>query len=216
MSALLQIYRLGILVAIAWLIREHQLRLSIQGDRPVTVTEVAAFLPEAHRLVPDAGSRAGLNVIDRTGQSIGYAARTMPQSRKITGYSGPLDALIVLDAADKVVGVTIRHSYDTPSHVEDVSKDLLFMETWNGRTWEDIAAIEDLNAAGIYAVSGATRTSECLAQSIGQRLRAGAGASSPATTPFRWQWRDSLLVTLVGLGIVFAFWKSPRLQRWRG
>ncbi|MCB1090816.1 MAG: FMN-binding protein [Verrucomicrobiae bacterium] len=216
MSALLQIYRLGVLVAIAWLIREHQLRLSIQGDRPVTVAEVAAFLPEAHRLVPDAGSRAGLNVIDRTGQSIGYAARTMPQSRKITGYSGPLDALIVLDAADKVVGVTIRHSYDTPSHVEDVSKDLLFMETWNGRTWEDIAAIEDLNAAGIYAVSGATRTSECLAQSIGHRLRAGAGASSPATTPFRWQWRDSLLVTLVGLGIVFAFWKSPRLQRWRG
>jgi NosR/NirI family nitrous oxide reductase transcriptional regulator len=214
-SALLQIYRLGVLIAIAWLIREHQVRLRVQGERPVTVAEVRSHLPEAHRLEADPGPRAGLAVLDRDGRRIGYAVRTMPQSREITGYSGPTDALIVFDAADRVLGVAFRHSYDTPSHVEDVSRDLLFMENWNGRTWDEIAAIQRLNEAGIYAVSGATRTSECLANSIGHRLRMGTGTSGTRPPAFAPRWQDFALTIIAALGCVFAFWKAPRVQRWR-
>lgn len=217
-SAFLQIYRLVVLIAIAWLIREHQVKLRVQGDRPIVVAEVKAFLPEAHRLTADDSPRAGLFVLDQNGGKIGYAARTMPHSRKITGYSGPTDGLIVFDADDRVLGVAIRHSYDTPSHVEDVRFDLLFMETWNGRSWEEIAAIEDLSAARIYGVSGATRTSECLAQSIGHRMRVGSASLENAGRPpvgFRWRWQDSALASIVILGILFAFWKEPRFQRWR-
>lgn len=212
MSAFLQFFRLGILVAIAWLIREHQVRLRIQGDRPVSTTEVQVFLPDAHRLAADPGPRAGLTVFDRGNRVIGYAVRTMPGSRKITGYSGPADALIVFDLADQVRGVAIRHSYDTPSHVEDVRKDLLFMENWNRRTWDEIAAIDDLNAAGIYAVSGASRTSECLARSIGHRLRMET-VEEPRGFAFRWQ--DATLAGVVAIGCGFAFWKKPAWQRWR-
>ncbi len=215
-SALLQLYRLGILIAIAWLIREHHVRLRVQGDRPITVAEVRAFLPGAHRLIADASPRGGLFVLDAAGDSIGYAARTMPRSREITGYSGPTDALIVFGADEKALGVAIRHSYDTPSHVEDVKFDLLFMENWNGRTWEEIGAIEDLNAAGIYAVSGATRTSECLAQSIGHRLRPAGDTAPPVSgRGIRLRWQDGALAAIVLLGSLFAFWKQPRFQRWR-
>lgn len=203
------------LIAIAWLIREHQVRLRVQGDRPVTTAEVRAFLPGAHRLIADPSPRAGLFVRDAEGGDLGYAARTMPQSREITGYSGPTDALIVFDREGRVLGVSIRHSYDTPSHVEDVKFDLLFMENWNGRSWEEIAAIQDLKAAGIYAVSGATRTSECLAESIGHRLRSGAVDTAAIPTGIRVRWQDAVLAGVVVLGCLFAFWKRPRFQRLR-
>ncbi len=94
-SAALQAYRIGILLAIAWLIREHALTLQIQGSRPISLTEVRIFLPEASDLQPDAGPRGGLNVLDAQKQPIGYAVRTMPMTRDIVGYSGPIDVLVV-------------------------------------------------------------------------------------------------------------------------
>ena len=202
------------LVAIAWLVRSHHDTLRVQGDWPVTVAETRVFLPGAHRLRVDPGPRAGLEVLDAAGQRIGYAVRTMPGSRKITGYSGPSDVLVVLDAEDRVLGVAIRHSYDTPSHVEDVRMDFLFMEKWNGRSWEEIAAITDLGAAGIYGVSGATRTSEAVAQSITHRLAAAEGGSG-LSRKLSFGWRDALLAGFLGLGCLFAFWKAKGFQRWR-
>lgn len=214
-KALLQLYRLALLVAIAWLVRSHHERVRVQGDWPITLAEVKVFLPEAHRLRVDPGPRAGLEVLDGDGAGIGYAVRTMPHSRRITGYSGPSDVLAVFDAADRVLGVAIRHSYDTPSHVEDVRMDYLFMERWNGRSWEEVAAITDLAAAGIYGVSGATRTSETVARSLSHRLALGE-ASEDGSSPLTFGWRDGLLLAFFILGGAFAFCKTKALQRWRG
>ncbi len=213
-KALLQLYRLAVLVGIAWLVRGHHERLRVQGDWPVTVAEVRVFLKDAHRLRVDPGPRAGLEILDASGARIGYAVRTMPDSRRITGYSGPSDVLVVFDAEDKGVGVAIRHSYDTPSHVEDVRMDYLFMERWNGRSWDEIATITDLAAAGIYGVSGATRTSDAVAKSIGHRLAVAEGREG-APRRISVGWRDAWLVGFLGLGGLFAFWKAKRFQRWR-
>jgi hypothetical protein len=208
--ALLQLYRLGVLLAIAWLVRAHHDRLRVQGDWPVTVAEVKVFLKEAHRLRIDPGPRAGLEVLDAAGQKIGYALRTMPESREITGYSGPSDVLVVFDAQEKGVGIAIRHSYDTPSHVEDVRMDFLFMEKWNGRSWEEIAKITDLGDAGIYGVSGATRTSEAVAKSITHRLAVAEGRAG-VERKLTLSWRDAALAGFLGLGCLFAFWKAKSL-----
>jgi hypothetical protein len=213
-KALLQLYRLGLLLAIAWLVRSHQDRLRVQGDWPVTVAEVKVFLKEAYRLRVDPGPRSGLEVIDANGLKIGYALRTMPESREITGYSGPSDVLVVFDARDQGVGIAIRHSYDTPSHVEDVRRDFLFVEKWNGRPWEEIAKITDLGDAGIYGVSGATRTSEAVAKSITHRLAVAEGRGGVERT-FSPGWRDAALAGFLGLGCLFAFWKAKSFQRWR-
>lgn len=213
-KALLQLYRLGVLLAIAWLVRAHHDRLRVQGDWPVTVAEVKVFLKEAHRLRIDPGPRAGLEVLDAAGQKIGYALRTMPESREITGYSGPSDVLVVFDAQEKGVGIAIRHSYDTPSHVEDVRMDFLFMEKWNGRSWEEIAKITDLGDAGIYGVSGATRTSEAVAKSITHRLAVAEGRAG-VERKLTLSWRDAALAGFLGLGCLFAFWKAKSFQRWR-
>jgi len=196
------------------LVRSHHERLRVQGDWPVTVSEVKVFLKEAHRLRVDAGPRGGLEVLDASGARIGYAVRTMPDSREITGYSGPTDVLAVFDAENKGVGVAIRHSYDTPSHVEDVRMDFLFMERWNGRPWDEIAAITDLGEAGIYGVSGATRTSDAVAKSISHRLAVAEGREG-IEEELRLGWRDSVLLGFLALGSLFAFWKAKSFQRWR-
>jgi hypothetical protein len=203
-----------VLLAIAWLVRAHHDRLRVQGDWPVTVAEVKVFLKEAHRLRVDPGPRGGLEVLDAAGVKIGYAVRTMPDSREITGYSGPTDVLAVFDAEDKGVGIAIRHSYDTPSHVEDVRMDFLFMEKWNGRTWDEIARIQALNEAGIYGVSGATRTSEAVAKSITHRLAVAEGREG-VDRRIEFGWRDAVLGAFLVIGCLFAFWKAKSFQRWR-
>ena len=186
----------------------------MQGDWPITVAEVRVFLPEAERLKVDGDPRGGLEVLDSSGSKIGYVVRTMPESREITGYSGPTDVLAVFDTQDKGVGVAIRHSYDTPSHVEDVERDFLFMEKWNGRLWSEIAGITDLKAADIYGVSGATRTSEAVAQSITHRLAVAEGKAGMkrSLSP---GWRDVMLMGFLGFGCLFAFVKAGSVQRWR-
>lgn len=213
-SWLLQIYRLSVLVLIAWLVRSHHDRLRVQGDWPITVAEVREFLPDAHRLRVDPGPRGGLFVHDSAGQEIGYAVRTMPHSRDIIGYSGPSDVLVVFDEEDLGRGISIRHSYDTPSHVEDVTLDLLFMESWNGRAWKAISEITDMNEAEIYAVSGATRTSEAVMQSVTHRLAVAEGRESEVTSfsPGR---RDGALVAFLLGGCLFAFRKEKQVQKLR-
>lgn len=213
-KALLQAYRIAVLIMIAWLIRAHHDRMRVQGDWPVTVSEVKTFLPEAYRLKVDSGPRGGLKVLDSTGNQIGYAVRTMPNSKSIIGYSGPSDVLMVLDADDKACGVAIRHSYDTPSHVEDVRSDYLFMESWNGKSWEEIAAIKDLHQAGIYGVSGATRTSEAVGESLSYRLALTQGEIQD-DWQLRISWRDFALMIFLIFGCLFAFWKNPSFQRRR-
>lgn len=213
-SAILQICRLGVLITIAWLVRAHHLRISIQGDRPITVSEVQVFLPTAHRLSPDSSPKAGLWVLSQEGNSIGYVVRTMPRSRDIVGYSGPTDALIVSDANFKVIGVAIRQSYDTPSHVEDVTLDYFFMESWNDKSWDQIAEMSDLEKSGIYGVSGATRTSEALALSVSRRLDLGK-PTRQSTQSWHIAWQDACLLLIVFGGLAFAFVKTPKLHRYR-
>ncbi|MEM7700217.1 MAG: 4Fe-4S binding protein, partial [Verrucomicrobiota bacterium] len=158
--------------------------------------------------------RGGLELLDSAGENIGYVVRTLPEASNVIGYSGPTDSLLVFDENDEVVGLSIRRSYDTPSHVEDVQIDYLFMKTFNGKSWEEISAIEDLREAKIWAVSGASRTSEAVANGVITRLAAADGRE--VKRAFQFGWRDALLLCFWGGGCAFAFVRSKRLQKWRG
>lgn len=208
----LLIWRWFVFAAIVWMIREHHVRVLVQGDRPITVSEVREFLPDTFTLEADPGPRAGLFARDRDGEIIGYAARTMPHCREIIGYSGPTDGLMVLDAEDRVLGIAIRHSYDTPSHVEMVEKDLIWMETWNGKTWGEVAQMQDLLASKVWGVSDSSRTSEALAKSIAYRA-AAAETNAAAPIRFQFRWQDAGLILVVLSGLALAFIKKPWLQR---
>ncbi|MDQ3623190.1 MAG: 4Fe-4S binding protein [Verrucomicrobiota bacterium] len=202
--AALQFYRLAVLVAIAWIIRAHTVRMRIEGHAPITVEEARSVFPQADALRPDAGERAGMFVDDPSGQELGYILRTSPITDSIIGYRGWTDTLVAFDPALRVVGVRIRSSQDTREHVQDVRDDRYFMKTWNGKSWDEVArrTPEDLRIEG---VSGATMTSMAMAEGIMRRLRAADAALTIKPTPFRFSAVDAGLVLIIATGLTLAF-----------
>ncbi|KAF0175132.1 MAG: FMN-binding domain protein [Limisphaerales bacterium] len=210
--ALLQLYRLGVLLAVAWLIRAHHTRLRVEGDRPVRVEEVAGWFTNAAGLRLDLAARGGFHVFDRDGAELGYLIRTLPQADRIIGYCGITDTLVALDREGRVLGFKIRHSEDTKTHVGDVMADRHFKQTWNGMTWEQVAGM-DLKKAGVEGVSGATMTSLAVAEGIVHRFRVAQGEMRPPT--MRVGVRDFGLMTVLALGAWLTFTKREGRERWR-
>lgn len=207
---LLRIYRLAMLVAIAWVVRDHHERIRITGDVPVQLAEVKALLPDAMRLELDLGPRMGWRVENADGALIGYAVRTQPHCRDIIGYCGITDTLIAFDDQWRVKGVRVRSSEDTVRHVEDVVMDRHFLKTWNRLEWDRVAQL-DLQRAGIEGVSGATQTSLAIARAISRRLALAEPANA---SPNHWRvgGRDwALLCILVVAGLI-CFVRVPHYQ----
>jgi NosR/NirI family nitrous oxide reductase transcriptional regulator len=202
--AALQIYRLAVLLVIAWIIREHHLRLRIEGNTPITIEEVRAVFPAADELRPDAGERLGMYVHDAAGQQLGYVLRTAPVSDSVIGYRGWTDTLVAFDPALHVVGVRIRSSQDTRDHVADVANDRYFMKTWNGKSWDEVARTSP-EEAGIEGVAGASMTSLAMAEGIMRRLQAADTALATPAPPLRFAWVDLGLGIIIAIGVVLAF-----------
>ncbi len=213
--AVLQLYRLAVLVAIAWIIRDHHVRLRISGHAPIELSEVRAVFPTADELRPDAGERAGMFVHDAVGTPLGYVLRTAPQSDAIIGYRGWTDSLVAFDPALKVVGVRVRSSQDTVDHVRDVVQDRHFLKLWNGKPWSEIAQ-QTPQDAGIEGVSGASMTSLAIAEGSQRRLLASESALAVARPPLRIRARDIGLALVVAAGLTLAFtgtYGRPWLRR---
>lgn len=210
---LLQTYRLAVLVAICWLIREQHVRVRVQGDRPIALEEVDLFFPEAARLKPDHSNRAGLFVLDLDGGQLGYVIRTSPWSDHIKGYAGPTDVMVAFDLDLKVLGYTVHHSEDTRSHVKDVVTDRKYKKLWQGMPWDEVAAM-NLKEAGVEGVSGSTMTSMAMAESVVHRLRS---TSLEPATPATWKvtLRDVGLAMTVVIAAVLAFSRRPGRSRLR-
>lgn len=189
---LLQLYRLAVLVAIAWIVRGQAVRLRIEGHAPIALEEVRAIYPTVAELRPDPGERAGMSVRDSSGKELGYVLRTSPFTDRIVGYRGWTDSLVAFDPALRVLGVRVHASQDTREHVEDVRDDRTFLKTWNGKPWDEIAR-RTPEEQGIEGVSGATMTSMAMADRFGRR--------------------DIAALLLVALAAVLA-WKFQAVHAW--
>ena len=209
---ILSLYRLTILVMIAWILREHAVRVRFEGFRPVTVEEMRTLLPAAAVLKPDAGERAGADVLDAAGRKIGYVLQTAPVSDSVIGYRGWTNSLIAFDSALHVIGVRIRASQDTDDHVADVKGDAHFMRTWNGKPWDQVAG-QTPEEAGIEGVSGATMTSLAMAEGIMRRLHTADSALAQPPQAWRFAARDFGLIAFIVAATWLAF-RGTHGRRW--
>jgi hypothetical protein len=201
--ALLQCYRLAVLVAIAWIIRQHAVRMRVEGHAPITVAEVRSVFPNAAAVQDDDGPRGGAFIRDDGGAQIGYVVRTSPHTDSIIGYRGWTDTLIAFDRNLHVAGVRIRSSQDTTQHVGDVIDDRTFLKTWNGKPWEEVARVTP-EEAGIEGVSGASMTSLAVAEAIQRRLQMADAALAIQPPPFRVRPHDIGLCAVVAAAVVLA------------
>jgi NosR/NirI family transcriptional regulator, nitrous oxide reductase regulator len=197
----LQLFRCAVLVTIVLLINAHRTRLRIEADAPVKLSEIQRYYPKAAELERD-NEKLGLHVLDNDKNRIGYVIRTRPVCDSIIGYCGPTDTLIAFNDQQKALGIAIRSSADTFTHVSDVQSDTYFMNTWNGKTWQQIASM-DLKKEGVEGVSGATMTSMAIAQGISHRLKHTDQQAVPP--PMRFGLRDVGLLGMLALSILIAF-----------
>lgn len=211
---MLRLYRLGVFLLIAWLVRDQHVRWRIAGQAPVDVEEVRPYLQDAFRLIPDRSEKRGLFVLNREGEEIGYAVRTSPESDHIVGYVGATDTLVVLNEEMRVVGIVIRGSDDTRLHVQDIREDRQFMRRFRGKTWQELAEL-DFKKARIEGVAGSTMTSMAVAQGIRHRFLSSP-AEAESRSPIRWESQDLGLALVVVLALILAFFKpdSGRVS-WR-
>ena len=170
--------------------------------------------------VPDELGRIAVSVSEDEAR---WVVRTGPLTDDISGYQGPTEVLLCLDANDKVVDVRLRKSFDNEPYVRYTKQERSFWKKFKGRTLTELAAL-DLKAETIDGVSGATMTSIAVADTIREaskqwlslREKQLAASKLPAVpaAPRDRVWNFSLGEVITILFAVAAIpWSA---SKWRG
>jgi NosR/NirI family transcriptional regulator, nitrous oxide reductase regulator len=147
------------------------------------LADLRLIFPAAVRIEPDPGDAAVIRVLAADAIPLGWALRTSPAADRVIGYQGPTDAVVGFDPAGNVCGVAVLASYDNEPYVGYVRDDAAFRGVYRGMSLEEIAGI-DPRSTGIEGVSGATMTSQAVAEGIvrAARQHIGQQARPPATS----------------------------------
>ncbi len=180
----------------------------------IEIKEVRELLRNAHSLLPVEKRPYLLQVLDGEGALLGYALRTSPHTDHMMGYQGPTDVLIILDSKERLTHLAIRSTYDNEPFVSYLTEDEYFFNTFIGFKLIEIADI-DMVDAGIDGVTGATKTSITVAESLIQTAAELTKTRKPIPpkplidpAP-----RDIGTVIVVLAGMVIAF-TGLRGKRW--
>jgi NosR/NirI family nitrous oxide reductase transcriptional regulator len=187
--------------------------ISLRFRDPLSVADCQALFPTAARLDE-------YNTVFDTHGPLGTVQRTSPAADNTIGYQGPTDVLVGFDTDGKVIGITLRRTFDNEDYVTYVRDDDYFLSLFNDRTLQQLAEL-DLEAAQIEGVSGATMTSLSIANGIvlaaAKQLQTNARAGDEkkyapgATSVLNANAVGTGLTILMGIAICFT---RRRSQRW--
>ena len=134
------------------------------------LADLRLLFPEAEAIEADAGDPSVIRIRGADGIPLGWALRTSPAADRVIGYQGPTDAVIGFDGENRVAGVAVLESFDNEPYVGYVRDDWAFRGLWRGMPIEELAGI-DPAATGVEGVSGATMTSQAVAEGIVRAAR---------------------------------------------
>lgn len=181
---------------------------SLRFPDTITAEEVRELDSRAASIRPLSTNPAEFEVLDGSGGRIGIATRTSPASDGVVGYKGPSDTLMLFDSAGAMLrGIRIRKSYDTRAYVGYVTGDAYFMNLFNGRSVDQLAAL-DFAREKIEGVSGATETSWSIAEGLkrrSQEILRERKTRHGEMAQIRWRWQDTGHVVIVGAALLMAF-----------
>ncbi|TDU81021.1 4Fe-4S binding protein [Prosthecobacter fusiformis] len=172
-STLIRLWRIGLLVAAVFVIREAvQQRAAEEAVSALEPERIRDFFPAAATLgtpLPTSGWRP---VLDTQEKLLGYVATTAPESDKIIGYSGPTHSLLVFNTEGVLTGIRVLKSHDTSDHLAEVIADRKFFKQFipDPKTRER-------PPGPLHIVTGATLTSAAIAQGVMGKLGQSAGTS---------------------------------------
>jgi Na+-translocating ferredoxin:NAD+ oxidoreductase RnfG subunit len=194
------------------------LRLGGSGGRSrftkePTLADLQLLFPEAVAIEPDPGDAGVIRVRGPERLPLGWALRTSPAADRVIGYQGPTDALVGFDTENKVAGVAVLESFDNEPYVGYVRDDRAFRRLWRGMPIEQLAGI-DPAATGVEGVSGATMTSQAVAEGIvrAARQRRDRGpAAADGVAGFLGAWLRGIeppqwgAIGVIAAGVITAF-----------
>lgn len=168
-ALLLHIVRVAIFVGVLTLLRhQHRKFLAHEAARkqePVSVGVLSEFFPDASEGGSFDQERRTQQVVNEAGEPLGYVLQTSPESDHIVGFSGPTNLLIAFTTDDRIAGLKVLWTRDTADHLELIQREESFLQSWNGKSWDEAASSPDIDG-----VSGATLTSFSIAEAIATRL----------------------------------------------
>ncbi len=134
-------------------------------DTKPTLADVQIVFSEAAGIAAEPGDESVIHVRAADGTSLGWCLRTSPAADRVIGYQGPTDAIIGFDSENRVVGIAVLASFDNEPYVGYVRDDEAFRGLWRGMAIEALAGINPADH-GVEGVSGATMTSQAIAEGI--------------------------------------------------
>ncbi len=173
---------------------------------PPALNDLQQLFPTAAAIQQDASDPCVIRVTAAAGIPLGWALRTSPAADGLIGYQGPTDAIVGFDPTGEVCGVAVLASYDNEPYVGYVRDDKAFRGVYQGMSFEELSGLPP-EATGIEGVSGATMTSQAVAQGILRAARArqerlSATAERPGLKILRGmdgpQW-GAIVVILMGI-----------------
>jgi NosR/NirI family nitrous oxide reductase transcriptional regulator len=187
---------------------------------PPTLADLRRVFDTATRIEPDAGDPAVIRVYAADDAPLGWALRTSPAADRVIGYQGPTDAAVCFDTAGTVAGIIVATSFDNEPYVGYVRDDRGFRRLWRGMTLEQLVGV-DPDDTGVEGVSGATMTSQAIAEGIvrAARARVDRGPTGVAGIVGTWlarieppQW-GALAVIAAGVATAFTRLKGTWFGR---
>jgi NosR/NirI family transcriptional regulator, nitrous oxide reductase regulator len=106
-------------------------------------------------------------LLDAEEELLGWVTGTNPQARKVQGYAGPSELVVVADVQRKVRRISLLRTADTAGHVEMVRRDGAFWAQWDGKPERELGSYESP-----VLVSGASLTSDAMARGLAARFGA--------------------------------------------
>ncbi len=187
---------------------------SLRFPEPLLLDEVRSWLPQSESLTQVRGVQNCWQVWDARQQRLGNVWRSSPVADNIIGYQGPTDTRIAVTPNEHILGIAVGSSYDNEPYVTYVRQDAYFNSLFNDQTLEQVAQL-DLWEAGIEGVSGATMTSQAVAEGVVLTAKHAvqAQAAESAESWNRWTWRD-LGTSAVLLGALVIGWTRLRGRKW--
>lgn len=177
--------RLAVVAAIAWLVHAEYVaflgRRQAIGLESVPLATIQKHRAEAARVGGESAAVAGgRELLNAGGDRVGTILRTSPAGDGAIGFSGPTDLLVVCDQDLRVAGVEILTSGDTRDHVTAIERERSFLDSFRGRSLDDLAAAPPGTAD---AVAGSTLTCHAIRDALARRLGGTAATSRFAEPP---------------------------------
>jgi NosR/NirI family nitrous oxide reductase transcriptional regulator len=158
---LVRFWRLCALGLAAWLLHQ-QAAIPTRPLADIGLPMARAFFPATEML--EAQAEGAVMAKDIDGNALGLLVATAPAADGAIGYAGPSNLLVALDKSNRIAGIQILESADTPEHVEALRRNPAFAQSLVG--WNPVTESPPV----VQGVAGATLTGLAMVEGIALRL----------------------------------------------